>query len=112
MHGSPPERFRAKEVRSGWLWGVIVPILAIGLAAFTQGFSLLLLLGYPYQMWRVYQYRRDRGDSAAAARIYSFFCVLSKFPQAIGQFKYWVERLQGKRSTLIEYKASSPQVSG
>ncbi|WP_263971777.1 glycosyltransferase [Leptolyngbya ohadii] len=112
MHGHLPEKFRVREFRSGWLWGVIVPILAIALAPFTKGLSLLLLLGYPYQMFRIYQYRRNRGDNPAAARIYSFFCVLSKFPQAIGQGKYWLQRWQGKQATLIEYKASSPQVSG
>ncbi|MBD1850486.1 glycosyltransferase [Leptolyngbya sp. FACHB-711] len=110
MHGRSPEKFRVKECRSGWLWGAIVPSLAIGLVPITQGFSLMLLLGYPYQMWRIYRYRRNFGDQPAAARIYSRFCVLSKFPQAIGQFKYWLQRWQGKQATLIEYKAA-PQVA-
>ncbi|HEY9698707.1 MAG TPA: glycosyltransferase [Trichocoleus sp.] len=104
MHGDTPEQFRVRESRSGWLWGLLIPSVAIGFAGFTSGLSLLLLLGYPYLMWRIYRYRRNQGDSAADARIYAFFCILSKIPQAIGQIKYWLERWQGKRATLIEYK--------
>lgn len=109
MHGRSPDRFRVREYRSGWLWGLIAPILAIALLPLTRGFSLLLLLGYPYQIYRIYRYRRSLGDAADAARLYSVFCVLSKFPQAIGQMKYWLQRWRGKQATLIEYKAPSRQ---
>ncbi len=104
MHGTPPERFRVRESRSGWIWGLILPIIALGLAWWTSGLSLLLFVSYPVLMWRVYRYRRSHGDLPSDAWLYAFFCVLSKLPQAIGQLKYWLTRWRGKQATLIEYK--------
>ncbi|MDJ0701717.1 MAG: glycosyltransferase [Leptolyngbyaceae cyanobacterium MO_188.B28] len=106
-HGAPPERYKVKEHVSGWLWGVIAPVLALGLAWPTRGISLLLLGAYPMLTWRIYQYRKGQGDASTDAWLYAVFCVLSKAPQAIGQFQYWVSRWQGKQAVLIEYKSPS-----
>ncbi|NJN88847.1 MAG: glycosyltransferase family 2 protein, partial [Leptolyngbyaceae cyanobacterium SL_7_1] len=96
------------------LWGLLVPAAAIGLAMPTHGLSLFLLLGYPVLIWRIDRARRQRGDTPADARLYAFLCVLSKFPQFLGQLKYWLNRWQGKRATLIEYKlpAATPIEGG
>ena len=107
MHGEPPEQYMVRQSLSGWIWGLILPFIALGLAWPTFGVSLLLLLGYPLLMWRVYQHRRSQGDLPDHARLYAFLCVLSKAPQAIGQLKFWLTRWRGKQATLIEYKASS-----
>lgn len=104
MYGQSPERYMVREQFSGWLWGLAVPITSISLAWLTHGLSLSLLLGYPYLMLRVYQYRKGQGDISAHASLYAFFCVLSKVPQAIGQLKYWFTRWQGQPATIIEYK--------
>ena len=104
MHGSPPESYKVKERFSGWLWGLILPLLAIGFAWWTSGLSLLLLLGYPILMGRIYRYRLQYGDDMNDARLYAFFCVLSKFPQFIGQIKYQITRWLGQQVKLIEYK--------
>lgn len=105
MYGSSPERYKVKEHSSGWIWGLIMPILALGLAWPTSGFSLLLLMAYLALAWRIYQYRKSQGDLPQQARLYAVFCILSKFPQVIGQFKYWITRWQGKQAVLIEYKS-------
>jgi GT2 family glycosyltransferase len=110
MHGEPPERYMIRESLSGWIWGLFLPLVALGLAWFTSGLSLLLFLGYPVLMWRVYQYRRNYGDPPAHARLYGLFCVLYKFPQVIGQINYWLTRWRGKPATLIEYK--TPIIEG
>ena len=107
LHGDPPEQYMVRQSLSGWLWGVILPFIALGLVWPTFGASLLLMLGYPVLMWRVYQYRRNLGDSPDHSRLYAFLCVLSKLPQAIGQSKYGLTRWRGKQATLIEYKTSS-----
>lgn len=111
MHGSLPEKFRVRESRSNWLWGLIIPLLAIALALPTTGFSLFLLLGYPALMWRIYRYRRSQGDSPSHAWFYAWFCVLGKFPQVLGQLKYWQNRWLGRQSVLIEYKAPTIQTA-
>jgi glycosyltransferase involved in cell wall biosynthesis len=112
MHGHLPERYQVKESLSRWLWGLLLPIAALIFAGVTHGLSLLAFLIYPVLMWKVYRYRLGRGDSAAAARLYAFFCVVAKLPEAIGQVNYWLTRLQGKQAQLIEYKQpSQPQDS-
>jgi hypothetical protein len=93
-----------REVRSNWFWGLILPFVAVVTAPWTWGLSLFLLAGYPVLGVRIYRNRRRRGDAARIARIYAGYCVLSKFPQMLGQVRYWWSRLLGKRQRIIEYK--------
>lgn len=106
MYGLTPEKYMVRQGISNWLWGLILPLIALGLAWWTYGLSLILLIGYPLLGWRIYRYRCACGDSKAHSRLYAFFCVLGKFPQITGQFKYWLKKLQGQPATLIEYKKS------
>jgi GT2 family glycosyltransferase len=104
LHGASPERYRVKETLSRWIWGLMVPLIAFGLAGITSGLSLVLLLGYIVQVWKVYQYRRQFNDPPAQAWLYAYFCVLGKFPEMVGQATYWLTRWRGQQATLIEYK--------
>ena len=81
-----------------------MPLLAAGLAWPTWGASLGLLLAYPALVWKVARSRRRRGDAPAVAGLYARFVVLSKFPQMLGQLKFWRNRAFGRRGRLIEYK--------
>jgi hypothetical protein len=63
-----------------------------------------LLAGYGLLFVRIVRGRRRRGDSAGDARLYALFCVLGKFPQALGLLRYWAGRLSGRRSGIIEHK--------
>ncbi|MGZ3387051.1 MAG: glycosyltransferase, partial [Isosphaeraceae bacterium] len=56
MHGAPPERHWVREARSISLWGLVVPLLAFGLAWPTGGISLLLLATYPMLFLKTYRY--------------------------------------------------------
>jgi cellulose synthase/poly-beta-1,6-N-acetylglucosamine synthase-like glycosyltransferase len=104
LHGSPPERYMVRDNLNRYIWGLIVPTIALGFAWFTWGLSLLLFAAYPLLMWRVYGYRLSRGDLPSHARLYAFLCILAKLPEAIGQLKYWLTRWRGQQATLIEYK--------
>lgn len=104
LHGASPERYQVKETTSRWIWGLIVPSVAVGLAWLTKGLSLVLLLGYLVQMAKVYRYRRQFNDPPNHALLYAYFCVLGKFPEMLGQAKYWLTRWRGQQATLIEYK--------
>jgi glycosyltransferase involved in cell wall biosynthesis len=108
MHGAPPERHFVKDVRSNWLWGLVVPLLAIGLAWPTCGWSFILLLAYPLQIVKVLRWAKKQNFPHSGA--YATFTVLGKFPQAVGQVKYWINRWSGKKSRLIEYKGPSAEV--
>jgi glycosyltransferase involved in cell wall biosynthesis len=106
LHKQSPFGIWRRETRSNWWWGLILPILAVVPAAFTWGLSLLLLAGYPVLCTRIAMNRRRRGDDAKTARTFALYCVLSKFPQMVGQARYWAGRVFGRRNRLIEYKGS------
>ena len=104
MHGQPPEGHFARETRSGMFWGCVVPALALLLAWPTRGLSLLLLAGYPVLLLKIYRVMRPRIGDAKNAFTYSFFVVLAKLPEVVGQLKYRWSSLLGKQRKLIEYK--------
>lgn len=110
-HGRSPMRHNIAEVRSILCWGIGVPALAaLGLigawawSSWALGLTGLAAAGYAALMGRVYEYRVRRGDPRQHARLYAFFCVLGKLPNAQGALIYWLNRLRHKQSQLIEYK--------
>ncbi|MFP4296322.1 MAG: glycosyltransferase [Spirulinaceae cyanobacterium] len=108
LHGAPPERHWVKESRSIWLWGVIIPLIALSLVLPSHGWSFLLLLGYPLLIYRVMKGMNQPNLSAQAARLYALSCVVGKFPQALGQIQFHLNRLLGRQQSLIEYKSAQP----
>lgn len=101
LHGGAPERHRVDESRRVWIWGLLVPLLAIGsiLAFGIWGMSLLLI--YPVQLIRL----ALRGKHSKRKNWWAaLFLVLGKFPEAMGQLNYLYNRLAGKTAQLIEYK--------
>ena len=108
MHGKKPDRHWVKETKSIWLWGLIIPALALTMALPTKGWSLLILTGYPLVTYRTYNYyQKHRDITTKNAAIYAFSCVLAKFPQLQGQIQFHQRRLLGQQSKLIEYKTSN-----
>lgn len=107
LHGNSQERYWVKESRSIWLWGLMLPLLALSIAGWTYGLSLMFLLClYGLQTYRVYQYMRRRQFTSAHSLLYAAFCILGKFPQLQGQLRFHLDRFLGHRSPVIEYKAS------
>ncbi len=105
IHGQSPQRHWVKESQSIWLWGLFIPLLALALAFPTHEFSLLFLLGYPVLTYRIYKYyTQQRGYSSRDSALYAVSCVLGKFPQLQGQMQFHINRLLGRRRTLVEYK--------
>jgi GT2 family glycosyltransferase len=115
MHGGPPERHWVKQVRGILVWGIVIPVLIVLLAALSSLFwplwivSLALLLLYPLQTARIaLRDGKRRKLSTHEAWAYAASVTVGKFAQAIGAIKFWTGKLRGKRSTLIEYKAAAP----
>ena len=104
LHGGEPERHWVKETRSIWLWGLFIPLLALGMAWPTHGLSLLLLLVYPLQFIRTFLNLRRQNLSSKNAALYALSCTVGKFAQAEGVLSFLRTRLLGAQSTLIEYK--------
>lgn len=108
LHGGEPERHWVKETRSIWLWGLFIPLLALGTAWLTHGLSLLLLLGYPLQFVRMFGNLRRKNISSKNAAFYALSCIVGKFAQVEGALGFLRTRLLGTKSTLIEYKQPTP----
>ncbi len=104
MHGKSADRHWVRECRSAWAWGFGVWFIALAAAPFTYGVSLVLLLGYLLLAWRVYKYGLRRGWSSRQARLYAAFTVLGKAAHCVGMLTYWLNRMRGKRTRIMEYK--------
>ena len=104
LHGHSPEQHFVHQYRGLWIWGLLVPLTALGLAWWTWGMSLFLLGLYPLLAFRVYRYGRRRGWSSRDACLYSFFTVLAKWPMLMGMVQYHSNQWRGRRPVLIEYK--------
>jgi len=104
MQGASAERHWVRESRRVAVWGLLLPLVAFAAAPFTAGLSPLLLLAYPLNVIRIA--RRLRKEGHARPWTLAFHLVLGKIPQAAGWLRFhWGERT-GKRSKLLEYKAS------
>ncbi len=106
LHGGSDERYYVRDCRRTWIWGLIVPLLALGLAPLTRGWSLLLLLGYILQFLRIFQYGKGRGWPSGDAAVYAYFTVITKFPALLGMLAFYWRSFRGKTPTIMEHKAS------
>jgi GT2 family glycosyltransferase len=101
LHGQSPERHFVKERRSILAWGLALPAAILMAALLVSGWALLGLLVYPLQVWRI---ARRGGRGARLDRLYAFFVVLAKFPEALGLLRFQRDRLARAPRRLIEYK--------
>ena len=104
LNGNTPLRDCVRELRSATWWSMVFPFIVALLAWAIGGWSLLLLpLGYGLLAYRIYRYRRKRGDAAADALLYARFTVLGRFANGLGLMKFWLNRSRG-HFRIIEYK--------
>jgi GT2 family glycosyltransferase len=106
-HREDGKGFKRKELVSNLVWGLALPLTAVGGIGLSGGLSLFALGAYIALWQRVKSHRRSRGDSAEAADLYARYCVVGKVAQAQGAIMFFWNRLtRGEQSTLIEYKGS------
>ncbi len=101
LHGAPPERHGVRQSRSAWIWGMGIPVLTAGLVIWLGVWGLAMLLIYPLQVVRL----ALRGTRSARENWWrTFFLVLGKFPEVLGQLNFMYNRLTGRTARLFEYK--------
>ena len=107
MHGLSPQRHWLKENLRNWIWGLLLPAVALGLAIPTRGLSLSILLLYPVSFFKGFYSNYKSGQfTPRDAAVYAFFCVLMKFPMVLGQMQFLMSKIKGQETRLVEYKAS------
>jgi len=106
-HGRGPERFGVRPTLSIWAWALVWPILVIGLAWPTGGWSLAGLLVYPLMVLKIAQANLERCGSWRWAMVYGGACVVGKWPQWQGQVLFLMRKLRSKPGRIIEYKSST-----
>jgi GT2 family glycosyltransferase len=101
-------------VRRILVWGGAMPVvlaLAILLALMVDSRwwigVALVFLPWPLNIARLARRQRKRGLSAKVAYASGFFLMLGKLPQLLGLINYHRNRLTGRASSLIEYKANA-----
>jgi cellulose synthase/poly-beta-1,6-N-acetylglucosamine synthase-like glycosyltransferase len=104
MHGAGSERHFVRERRRVLLWALVLPVFVATCAWPTNGWGLLFLLLYPFQVARVYGHTRRRGISPRHALLYGISCVVAKFPELIGVCKHLRDRMSSQPARIIEYK--------
>lgn len=95
MHGVSSEKYNIRQTISAFLWGVLLPCVAV-LGSMISFWFLLLLMAWPLQVVRLGL--RDNSWPQA------FFLTLGKLPEAQGVLSYGWGRCRGTKSKLIEYK--------
>jgi len=112
MHGRSTEHYCAREVRSNWIWGAVLPatcvVATIALLFIAPRWSwigvLPLLVLYPLLLALVAVQRTRCGATLSDALIYGCAVTAGKFAQASGQLRYILNKRRGRRATIIEYK--------
>jgi len=94
LHGDSPQQHWVRESRSIWIWGVILPLVALALAWPSRGLSLGFALAMYLALFAkiVIARRNHRYESFSGAALYAGMCVVAKVPQAIGQVGYLAGR--------------------
>lgn len=103
LHGTRPERHYVSETRRALLWGLGVPVTALTLGVVLSPLALALLFAWPTQIVRL---AIREGPEQRSSWEWAAFVTLGKVPEALGVLQYALNSLIGRRSNLIEYKAS------
>ena len=112
IHSKSSERPWQHEVRRNFFWGLLFPITITVLAIPTHGLTMLLWMLYPVWTFKIARARqRAFRDPLSDAMLYGFFCMLSKFPTALGQLRFYWRSITRQTPQLIEYKISSAKTT-
>lgn len=98
LHGR--EGHWVTETRRAVVWGLAVPVTAVG-AGLVHPAGFGLILAWPVQMARLAWRWRAEGWAGAEAAV---FTVLGKIAEAQGVIGFHLARLRGRRRGIIEYK--------
>ncbi len=102
--GGLHEGYFSAPRRRAWFWAGALPLVILGLAPFTAGFSLVLTGLYILSFIRTRARLITEGIGANQASLHARFLVLAKFPNLLGIVEYHLKRMTGRAVEIVEYK--------
>jgi glycosyltransferase involved in cell wall biosynthesis len=103
LHGQSPEQYCLKQVLSSVFWAGILPMVILISGIYGSGLLFLCLL-YPLQVLKLTLRYRSQLSSSRMAYYYAVSNLGGKLPQFLGMISFIINKLKGRRGTLIEYK--------
>jgi len=103
LHGRSAEKYNVKQVLSILFWSAFLPVLIVFLSVF-NAVLLALFVIYPLQVFRLSFKNRLTMCSYGESFYYALSNMVGKFPQFVGMMQFAVNKWQGRRGILIEYK--------
>lgn len=101
LHGARPECHWVWESRRAVAWGILLPLACIAGSLLLSPWGNLLWLAYPVQLTRR---MLQIGGPSRTNLLRALFELLARFAEAVGQVKFFVDRVARRQSTIIEYK--------
>lgn len=106
LHGGSKEKHCRKVSLRIWIWALFLPLIILVLGSFNLFFFLLFLI-YPFQILRIMKNIQHKVKSKRIAFYYGFFNVLGKWPELMGQIRFYWNFFLDRSHRIIEYKKSS-----
>jgi len=101
LHGNSSERYGVRESRRAWIWAFWLPAAVIAGTIIWSSWSALLLMLYPLQIVRL----AIKGPRTPHENwLHALFLVVGKFPELIGQLKFFSKNIRSAPAEIIEYK--------
>lgn len=110
MHGTSPEKYYRREVKSAITWGGVIPILLLlatvmVLLGLAPVFSLVIWLLPAVLFLKVLKYSLGfKKLPFKPAALYSLSLVVAKIPELFGVQKYYSRKRKNTGFNIIEYK--------
>lgn len=104
LHGMSDEKFCVKDSLRIWFWSMLLPLFILLTSFFINLTYLGLLVAYPLNFFKIAMMKFKQLKNRKHSYIYSFFVVIGKFPQWVGQIKFIVKTILHIKPTIIEYK--------
>ncbi len=98
-----PGYWRRERLR-GWVFGLLLPFIAVMGAFFSFAAPTLVVILYAFFYLKTMRGLRLNGLPTHEARTHAVFLTLSKFPNVFGMLRYHWFRLCRKQMRIIEYK--------
>ncbi len=117
LHASEARCYKKRQLLSSLAYGVAFPALFLLMVVMLISLSLstlsivfiytamlFLLSLYIRMLEKIVKSRLSVGNTVSEIFLYAYFVALAKFPEAQGACKYYLNKLLGRTSKIIEYR--------